>query len=71
MSKSFNEDQLSNSELNNSFLISYDKRFERLDLKLDNSYELLDNKIDRIFTYTNDNNGILQDIYIDGVPCNN
>ena len=71
MSKSFNEDQKLNSELNNSFLISNDKHFERLDLKLDKFYELLDNKIDRIFTYTTDNNGILQDIYTDGVPCNN
>ena len=71
MSKSFNEDQKLNSELNNSFLISNDKHFERLYLKLDKFYELLDNKIDRIFTYTTDNNGILQDIYTDGVPCNN
>ena len=71
MSESFNEDQQSNSELNNSFLISDDKRFERLDLKLNKFYELLDNRIDKIFTYTTDNNGILQDIYTDGVPCNN
>ena len=71
MSESFNEDQQSNSELNNSFLISDDKRFERLDLKLNKFYELLDNNIDKIFTYTTDNNGILQDIYTDGVPCNN
>ena len=71
MSESFNEDQESNSELNNSFLISDDKRFERLDLKLNKFYELLDNRIDKIFTYTTDNNGILQDIYTDGVPCNN
>ena len=71
MSESFNEDQQSNSELNNNFHISYDKHFERLDLKLDEFYELLDNRIDRIFTYTTDNNGILQDIYTDGVPCNN
>ena len=71
MSESFNEDQESNSELNNSFLISDEKRFERLDLKLNKFYELLDNRIDKIFTYTTDNNGILQDIYTDGVPCNN
>ena len=71
MSESFNEGQQSNSELNNNFHISYDKHFERLVLKLDKFYELLDNRIDRIFTYTTDNNGILQDIYTDGVPCNN
>ena len=71
MSESFNEDQQSNSELNNNFHISYDKHFERLDLKLNKFYELLDNRIDKIFTYTTDNNGILQDIYTDGVPCNN
>ena len=71
MSESFNESQQSNSELNNNFHVSYDKHFERLDLKLDKFYDLLDNRTDRIFTYTTDNNGILQDIYTDGVPCNN
>ena len=71
MSESFIEDQQSNSELKNSFLISDEKRFEKLNLKLDKIYELLYNNIDKIFTYTTDNNGILQDIYTDGVPCNN
>ena len=71
MSESFNEDQQSNSELRGSFLLSENKRFEKLDLKLDKIYALLNNNIDKIFTYTNDNNGILQDIYTDGVPCNN
>ena len=71
MSESFNEGQQSNSEINNNFHVSYDKHFERLDLKLDKFYDLLDNRTDRIFTYTTDNNGILQDIYTDGVPCNN
>ena len=71
MSESFNEVQQSNSELNNNFHVSYDKHFERLDLKLDKFYDLLDNRTDRIITYTTDNNGILQDIYTDGVPCNN
>ena len=71
MSESFNEDQQTDSELKNSFLISDEKRFEKLNLKLDKIYELLYNNIDKIFTYTTDNNGILQDIYTDGVPCNN
>ena len=71
MSKSFNEDQQMNTELKNSFLVSDEKRFEKLDIKLDKIYALLDNNIDKIFTYTTDNNGILQDIYTDGVPCNN
>tara|TARA_B000000477_G_scaffold26225_1_gene22599 strand:- start:444 stop:812 length:369 start_codon:yes stop_codon:yes gene_type:complete len=71
MSESFNEDQKSNSEIKNSFLISGEKRFEKLEVKLDKIYALLDNNIDKIFTYTTDNNGILQDIYTDGVPCNN
>ena len=71
MSESFNEDQQSNSELKNSFLISGEKRFEKLEVKLDKIYVLLNNNIDKIFTYTTDNNGILQDIYTDGVPCNN
>ena len=71
MSKSFNKDQPTDSELKNSFLISDEKRFEKLNLKLDKIYGLLYNNIDKIFTYTTDNNGILQDIYTDGVPCNN
>ena len=71
MSESFNEDQQTDSELKNSFLISDEKRFEKLNLKLDKIYGLLYNNIDKIFTYTTDNNGILQDIYTDGVPCNN
>ena len=71
MSESFKEDQKSNSEIKNSFLISGEKRFEKLEVKLDKIYALLDNNIDKIFTYTTDNNGILQDIYTDGVPCNN
>ena len=71
MSESFNEDQKSNSEIKNSFLISGEKRFEKLEVKLDKIYVLLNNNIDKIFTYTTDNNGILQDIYTDGVPCNN
>tara|TARA_B100001741_G_C15974264_1_gene334757 strand:- start:7 stop:375 length:369 start_codon:yes stop_codon:yes gene_type:complete len=71
MSRSFNQDQQSNSESKNSLLVSDEKRFEKLDIKLDKIYALLDNNIDKIFTYTTDNNGILQDIYTDGVPCNN
>ena len=71
MSESFNEDQQTDSELKNSFLISDEKRFGKLNLKLDKIYGLLYNNIDKIFTYTTDNNGILQDIYTDGVPCNN
>ena len=71
MSESFNEDQQLNSEFKNNFLVSDEKHFEKLDIKLDKIYALLDNNIDKIFTYTTDNNGILQDIYTDGVPCNN
>tara|TARA_S200000501_G_scaffold316537_1_gene309485 strand:- start:909 stop:1277 length:369 start_codon:yes stop_codon:yes gene_type:complete len=71
MSESFDEDQQSNSKLNNSFLFSDDKRLNRLNLKLDKIYELYDNKINKILASTTDNNGILQDIYTDGIPCNN
>ena len=71
MSESFDEDQQSNSKLNNSFLFSDDKHFNRLNLKLDKIYELYDNKINKILASTTDNNGILQDIYTDGIPCNN
>ena len=71
MSEYFDEDQQSNSKLNNSFLFSDDKRLNRLNLKLDKIYELYDNKINKILASTTDNNGILQDIYTDGIPCNN
>ncbi len=71
MSESFDEGQQSNSQLNNSFLLSDDERLNKLNVKLDKIYELFDNKINKILAYATDNNGILQDIYTDGVPCNN
>ena len=71
MSESFDEGQQSNSQLNNSFLLSDDERLNKLNVKLDTIYELFDNKINKILASATDNNGILQDIYTDGVPCNN
>ena len=46
-------------------------QFKRLDQKIDYVYKAMDQKIDRIYTSTSDNNGILLDIYTDGIPCNN
>ena len=71
MSKTFNDNQLLNSNLNNDQGISIDNKFKRLDQKIDYVYKAMNEKIDRIYTSTSDNNGILQDIYTDGIPCNN
>ena len=71
MSKTFNDNQLPKNDLNNDQGISIDNKFKRLDQKIDYIYITMDQKIDRIYTSTSDNNGILQDIYTDGIPCNN
>ncbi len=71
MSKTFNDNQLLESNLNDNQGISIDNKFKRLDQKIDYIYKAMDQKIDRIYTSTSDNNGILQDIYTDGIPCNN
>ena len=71
MSKTFNDNQLPKNNLNDHQRISIDNKFKRLDQKIDYMHEEMDNKIDKIYTSTSDNNGILQDIYTDGVPCNN
>ena len=70
MSKTFNDDQLPRNDLNNDQEISINNKFKRLDQKIDYIYKTIDQKIDRIYTSTSDNNGILQDIYTDGIPCN-
>ena len=70
MSKTFNDNQLPKDNLNNDQAISIDNKFKRLDQKIDYLYKAMDKKIDRIYTSTSDNNGILQDIYTDGIPCN-
>ena len=71
MSKTFNDNQLPESNLNDNQGISIDNKFKKLDQKIDYVYKAMDMKIDRIYTSTSDNNGILQDIYTDGIPCNN
>ena len=71
MSKTFNDNRLPKGNLNNDQVISIDNKFKRLDQKLDYVYKAMNEKIDRIYTSTSDNNGILQDIYTDGIPCNN
>tara|TARA_B100001248_G_C27356970_1_gene444340 strand:- start:97 stop:465 length:369 start_codon:yes stop_codon:yes gene_type:complete len=70
MSKTFNDNQLPKNDLNNDQGISIDNKLKRLDQKIDYIYKTMDQKIDRIYTSTSDNNGILQDIYTDGIPCN-
>ena len=70
MSKTFNDNQLPKNDLNNDQGISIDNKLKRLDQKIDDIYKTMDQKIDRIYPSTSDNNGILQDIYTDGIPCN-
>ena len=70
MSKTFNDNQLPKNNLNDDQGISIDNRFKRLDQKINYIYQSMDEKIGRIYTLTSDNNGILQDIYTDGIPCN-
>ena len=70
MSKTFNDNQLPKNDLNSDQGISIENKFKRLDQKIDYIYKTMDQKIDRIYTSTSDNNGILQDIYTDGIPCN-
>ena len=70
MSKTFNDNELPKNDLNNDQGISIENKFKRLDQKIDYIYKTMDQKIDRIYTSTSDNNGILQDIYTDGIPCN-
>ena len=71
MSKTFNDNQLTNNDLNDIQIVSIDNKFKILDQKIDYVFKAIDKKIDRIHTSTSDNNGILQDIYTDGIPCNN
>ena len=70
MSKTFNYNELPKNDLNYDQGISIDNKFKRLNQKIDYIYKTMDQKIDRIYTSTSDNNGILQDIYTDGIPCN-
>ena len=71
MSKTFNDNQLPKNDLNDIQRMSIDNKFKRLNQKIDYVFKAMDKKIDRIYTSTSDNNGILQDIYTDGIPCNN
>ena len=71
MSKTFNDNHLPKNNLDDGQLKLIDNEFKKLDQKIDYIYKAMDEKIDRIYTSTSDNNGILQDIYTDGIPCNN
>ncbi len=71
MSKTFNDNQLPKNNLNNGKGMSIDNKLNTLDRKIDYLHKEMDEKIDRIYTSITDNNGILQDIYTDGIPCNN
>ena len=71
MSKSFNDEPQLKLVLNdNQTILQLNTRFEKLDQKLSFMYQNLDKKIDRGIQSSEDNNGILQDIYTDGLPCN-
>ena len=69
MSKTFNDNQITGKNLNDGQGKSIDNKFKILDQKIDNTYKAINEKIDRIYTTASDNNGILQDIYTDGIPC--
>ena len=71
MSKSFNE--VPNVKLasnDNQAILQLNKKFDNLEQKLVSIFQNLDSKIERTIVSTEDNNGILQDIYTDGLPCN-
>ena len=71
MSKSFNDSKIPKDYIIQGQEMLFDNNFKKLDQKIDYFYKSMDEKIERIFTSTSDNNGILQDIYTDGIPCNN
>ena len=71
MSKSFNDNKTSNDSVINVQGNLIENKFKSLNQKIDYFYGLIDNKIEKSIISTNDNNGILQDIYTDGIPCDN
>ena len=71
MSNTLDDNQLMKNNLNDGQGILIDNQFKRLDKKIDYMYSAINEKINKIYISTSDNNGILQDIYTDGIPCNN
>ena len=71
MSNTLDDNQLMKNNLNDGQGILIDNQFKRLDKKIDYVYSAINEKINKIYISTSDNNGILQDIYTDGIPCNN
>ena len=71
MSKSFKDNETSNNSVIKGLGNSVENKIKNLDQKIDYIYKSIDKKIERIIISTNDNNGILQDIYTDGIPCDN
>lgn len=71
MSKSFYDNKMPNNVILDGQRVSIDDKFKNLDQKIDYIYKSIEKKIERIIISTNDNNGILQDIYTDGIPCDN
>ena len=70
MSKSFNEDpEINLSSNDNVAIIQLNKKFDKLDQKLVSIFQKLESKIEGTIVSIEDNNGILQDIYTDGLPC--
>jgi hypothetical protein len=70
MSKSFNDDKESKTSSKKNNLDNIDSSIKNLDRKVNFFHKSLEMKIDMILNSSNDNNGILQDIYTDGIPCN-
>ena len=71
MSNTFDDNQFMKNNLNDGQGILIDNQFKRLDKKIDYMYDAINKNINKIYISTSDNNGILQDIYTDGIPCNN
>lgn len=70
MSESFNEDPNINLSSNDNVAITQlNKKFDKLDQKLVSMFQRLESKIEGATVSIQDNNGILQDIYTDGLPC--
>ena len=70
MSESFNEDTKINLSSNDNVAITQlNKKFDQLDQKFVSIFQKLESKIEGTIVLIEVNNGILQDIYTDGLPC--
>ena len=70
MSESFNEGpKIILSSNDNVAITQLNKKFDQLDQKFVSIFQKLESKIEGTIVLIEDNNGILQDIYTDGLPC--